>query len=172
MVSNDFLLSIFSSSYDFVYKWGYLGLFIVSLVSSASILFPIPNFVLIFSFGAILNPFFVALSTALGSTIGEGTSYLIGLGGKKVLERKYTKRLKQINKAFKKYGSDLWIFILAATPLPDDVVGIFCGIIRYDLRKYFLAIFLGKFVLSLVLAYAGFYSINWVLNLLGIESVL
>lgn len=160
------LISIGTGGYGIVSKWGYPGLFFVSLISSATIIFPIPSFFLIFTFGAVLNPFFVALISALGAAIGEITSYLIGLGGKKLLEKKYSKQIKKIRKTFEKYGSDLWIFILAATPFPDDIVGIFCGVIKYDLRRYFLALFLGKLVLSLILAFAGYYSVNWVLDYL------
>jgi uncharacterized membrane protein YdjX (TVP38/TMEM64 family) len=158
------LVSIATSSYNFVNKWGYPGLFLVSILSTASIFVPIPNLVLTFTFGAILNPFLVGLVTALGTTIGETTGYLLGLGGKKLLEKKHSKGIKKIKKAFEKYGSDLWIIFLAATPLPDDIAGIFCGIIRYDFKRYFLATLTGKLVLSLMLSYAGYYSLNWVLD--------
>ncbi len=109
----------------------------------------------------------VALITALGSTIGETTGYLLGLGGKRILEKKYKKQIKRVNNMFQKYGSDLWIIILGATPLPDDIAGIFCGLIRYDFKRYFIATFIGKFILSLALAYAGYYSLNWVLDFLS-----
>ena len=162
----NFLVSILTGSTDFVNKWGYLGIFVISLISSASILFPIPTFILIFTFGSTLNPFLVALSSAIGSTIGETTGYLLGLGGKEILEDKYSKQLEKIKKMFKKYGSVIWILIVSATPLPDDVVGIFCGVIRYDFKKYFIATFIGKLILGLILAYAGYYSLNWVLDYL------
>jgi membrane protein YqaA with SNARE-associated domain len=100
----------------------------------------------------------------LGSAIGESTGYLLGLGGKKILEKKYAKGIKRVKKVFEKYGSDFWIILLAVTPLPDDVVGIICGIIKYDFKRYFLAVFIGKLILSLIVAYAGHYSLNWVLD--------
>jgi len=163
----ELLVSISTSSYNFISKWGYIGLFVVSFLGSASIFFPIPNFVFIFTFGAILHPFGVALVTAIGSTLGETTGYLLGLGGKKILDKKYKKKIKRINEMFNKYGSDLWIVILGATPLPDDIAGIFCGLIKYDFKRYFIATFIGKLILSLALAYAGYYSLNWVLDFLS-----
>jgi membrane protein YqaA with SNARE-associated domain len=159
-------LHIILNSHSFVNKWGYIGIFIVSLVGSASIIFPVPSFVVLFTFGAVFNPLLVALLGALGASIGNTTSYLLGLGGKEILEDKYEKRLKQIKSAFQKYGAPFWIFLVHATPLPDDVVGIFCGVIRYDFRKYFLWMFIGQLTLSLILAYSGFYSLNWVLEFL------
>ena len=161
---SNLLISIGTGSYDFIVKWGYAGVFLVSLISSASILLPIPNFILIFTFGSTLNPFLLALFASIGSTIGETTGYLIGLGGKEILEKKYNRQLKRINKMFKKYGSVAWIVILGASPLPDDIAGIFCGVIRYDFKKYFIATFIGKMILYLVLAYSGHYSIGWVLD--------
>lgn len=166
MTLTEIFISIITNSQNFVNKWGYLGIFIVSLVGSSSIIFPLPTFVILFTFGAIFNPFLVGLVGALGTSIGNLTSYLLGLGGKEILENKYSKRLNSIKKIFKKYGAPLWIFLVNVTPLPDDIVGIFCGVIRYDFKKYFIAMFIGQLILSLVLAYAGFYSLNWVLDYL------
>ena len=166
MTLTEIFVSIIMNSQNFVHKWGYLGIFIVSLVGSASIIFPVPIFVILFTFGAIFNPLLVALAGALGSSIGSLTSYFLGLGGKEILEDKHEKKLNDIKKTFKKYGAPFWIFIAHATPLPDDIVGIFCGMIRYDFKKYFIAVFLGQLLLSLVLAYSGYYSLNWMLDYL------
>jgi len=158
------LISIGTGSYNFVSKYGYFGLFVTSLLGSASIIFPLPSLILTFTFGLVLNPFLVGLVTALGSAIGESTGYLLGLGGKRILEKRYAKGIKRVKKTFEKYGSSFWIILLAATPLPDDIVGIICGIIKYDFKKYFIALFIGKLILSLILAYAGYYSLNWILD--------
>ena len=158
------LVSIGYLSYSFISKWGYLGLFAASLFSSSTIFIPIPVFIFVFSFGAVLNPFFVALSSALGSALGEITGYLVGLGGKKLLEKKYEKQIKKIKKTFKKYGADVWLIIAAATPIPNDILTIFCGLIKYDWKRFLIDMFIGYFILCLILAYGGHYSINWVLD--------
>jgi membrane protein YqaA with SNARE-associated domain len=158
------LIYIGTHSYNFVNKYGYFGLFVVSMISTASIFMPFPNFILTFAFGAVLNPFMVAVITALGSSIGETTSYIFGFGSKKVLERKYKNGIQRMKKIFQKYGPDFWIIFVAATPLPDSAIGIFCGLVRYNFKRYFLDVFIGKFILSLILAYAGFYSLHWVLD--------
>lgn len=166
MAITEILIHIITNSHNFVNKWGYLGIFLVSLIGSASIILPLPTFVILFTFGAIFNPLLVALVGALGMSLGNLTSYLLGLGGKEILEDKHSKRLDSIKKTFNKYGAPLWILLVNATPLPDDIVGIFCGVIRYDFRKYFIVMFIGQLILSLVLAYSGFYSLNWVLDYL------
>ncbi len=162
----DKLIWLITHAQTFASNWGYLGIFLVSLLASSSILLPFPSFIVIFSLGAVYNPFFVALSGALGASIGNVTSYVLGLGGKEILEKRYEKKLIKIRETFGKYGAPLWITIVNATPFPDDLVGIFCGIIKYDFKKYFLAMFLGQFILALILAYSGFYSLTWILDFL------
>ncbi|MCX8195412.1 MAG: hypothetical protein N3G22_04905, partial [Candidatus Micrarchaeota archaeon] len=35
---------------------GYIGVFLISLISSATVLFPLPGFAVVFAMGAFLNP--------------------------------------------------------------------------------------------------------------------
>ena len=169
MALTELFLELILKSNNFVAKYGYFGIFIISFVSSASIFLPIPYFILLFTFGATLNPVIFAVVAAFGASIGKTVSYIIGLGGKELLEKKYDKQLKKFKKTFEKYNPAIWLFLIGATPLPDDPVVILCGMIRYDFRKYFIALFLGKLVLSLILTLAGFYSITWVLHYFKLE---
>jgi len=93
---SEFFLEIVLKSNNFVDKYGYFGIFIISLLSSLSPFLPIPYFVLLFTFGPVLNPFFLALIAALGASIGKTLSYVIGLGGKELLEKKFNKQLKKL----------------------------------------------------------------------------
>jgi len=164
------VISILTNTYSFVYKWGYIGIFITSLLGAASLfIFPLPTSTLPFVFGGVLNPFLVGIFAACGATIGEVTSYIMGLGSKELLEKKYSKKLEKVRETFERYGSFYWIIITVLTPLPTDVAGIFCGMIKYDLRKFLLGVFIGKLILSLTLAYAGHYSVTWVLDFFGIQ---
>jgi membrane protein DedA with SNARE-associated domain len=147
-----------------VTTYGYLGLFLVNLIGSATIIFPLPSSIFVFASGAVLNPFFVGLSSAIGCAIGELTGFALGTGGRKVIEGKWKKHIVKVEGWFEKYGG-FWIIILfAATPLPDDIVGIVAGTLKYPIKKFFLASFIGKLILNLILAYAGFYGLNWVMS--------
>jgi len=143
---------------------GYLGLVIVSLVGSATVFFPLPVAGLIFIFGGIFNPWLVGLFAAIGCTLGELTGYVIGKGGSKILEKKHEKFLKIGERWFKKNRGFFCIFIFAATPLPCDIAGILGGMLNYNIKKFILASFLGKWIMNLTIAFGGFYGINWVLN--------
>ncbi len=150
---------------------GYFGVFLSSLIGSATIVFPAPSFVLIITSGAFLNPVVVALAAALGSALGEFTGYLVGYEGKKLLQNKvhlekpaYKKWLDKISRLAGTYKMPFVIFAFALLPLPFDFVGIFCGTIRYDAKKFFVATLLGKLGKSLILAYAGFFGLHWIMD--------
>jgi len=147
---------------------GYLGVFIVCLVGSASIILPVPAFIVIFIAGGFLNPFLVALCAGLGCAIGELTGYGLGIGGRELIARKYSELLIKTKNWIEKRGAFLMIIIFALTPLPDDLIGILCGMINYDIKRFFIASFIGKFILSLAIALAGYYGINWLFSVLVI----
>ncbi|MFH1445271.1 MAG: VTT domain-containing protein [Nanoarchaeota archaeon] len=146
---------------------GYLGVFLVSLIGSASIFFPVPAFIVIFAAGVFLNPWLVGLIAGIGSAIGELTGYLLGFGGRKVAETKYEKQLEKTKKWVDRRGAFFVIFLFALTPLPDDIAGIIAGVIEYDIKKFFIATLIGKIILSVGIALAGFYGMNWILGLIA-----
>lgn len=154
--------------------FGYLGVFIASVIGSASVILPMPLFVLIFFAGGFLNPFLVGIMAGIGSAIGELIAYAVGFGSRKIIDRKKRKVKSNLIKWFRigeswmhRRGGFFVVFIFALTPLPDDIIGIICGSIKYDLKKFFIACALGKILLSLGIAYAGYYGVTWVLQYLG-----
>jgi len=151
---------------------GYFGVFLASTIGSATVIFPVPIFIIIFAAGAVFNPFIVGIVAGIGSAIGELVAYGVGFGGGKLLKKririKQRKRLSKGKKWLQSSGGFFLVFIFAATPLPTDVIGIICGSIKYDIKKFFLACMLGKILSCLILAYAGFYGINWMLSFFGL----
>jgi membrane protein YqaA with SNARE-associated domain len=140
-------------------NYGYFGVLISSFITSATIIIPLPTHVFIFAFGTLLNPFLVGLSAGVGSTLGEFTGYLIGKGGNKLLETKYEKKIKQLERGFDKWGAYFIIFG-AATPFPFDIIGIFCGSINYNVRKFLVATFIGKTLIFILIAAGGSSAIS------------
>lgn len=167
MVLEAFIRDFIAWSQAFVSDWGYLGLFIVNFISAASIILPVPSFFLVFLFGGILNPWLVALVSSAGNALGELTGYAVGFGSEKVIERRYKKLLARTKLWIERHGIFPIIVLFGATPLPDDVVGILAGVIKYNWKKFLLASFIGKLILNLVLAWGGFYGMSWVLHYLG-----
>jgi membrane protein YqaA with SNARE-associated domain len=154
---------------NFAGQYGYFGIFLISLLGSMSIFFPIPYTVIIFTIAPFFDPLLVALASGLGSAIGEFSGYLLGLGGRKIISEKRKRQMNALLKIFGKYGP-IAIFIFALTPLPDDLLFIPLGVIGYSFLKAFIPAIIGKICMSLTIAYSARYTITIIKDIFGIES--
>lgn len=138
---------------------GYLGVFLVTLLSNATVIFPAPSLVLPFTMGAVLSPWLVALVAAVGAALGELTGYLAGYTGQAIVEdRAAFDRLRRWMQH--KRSAALLIFLLAFLPLPlMDLAGIAAGALRMPLRRFLFWCFLGKWFKLTLVALAGAWSI-------------
>ena len=156
-----------------VHTFGYLGVFLASLIGSATIILPVPSFALVIAAGSQLDPLWVGIISGAGAAMGELTGYGLGYGiyhaRNKFNQRKTKKEKKELGgwkKTFnhwfhnRRLGFAL-IVIFSFTPLPDDILGLFCGATKYDVKKFFLATLIGKIMLGLVLAYAGLLGLEF-----------
>jgi uncharacterized membrane protein YdjX (TVP38/TMEM64 family) len=142
--------------------YGYLGAFLISLLSSATIILPIPGLALIFALGAAYDPFLVGLAAGAGSALGEITGYMAGYSGQIVL--KNNKTYLSMERWMKRRGSVV-IFVLAFVPNPlFDLAGAAAGALRYPIWKFLLVCFLGKTPKSILVAFAGAWTLDWVLE--------
>jgi len=151
--------------------YGYLGVFLISFIGALSIFFPIPYTVVIFTLGStrLFDPLLVALAAGVGSAIGEFSGYFIGVGGRKAISERYRKKMDVLMRLFDKHGSFV-IFIFALTPLPDDLLFIPLGVMRYSFVKAFIPALIGKFFMSLIIVYSGQYSVQMIRDVFGVEE--
>ena len=147
-------LSLLSWMEWFARTYGYLGAFLVSIFGTLTIVFPIPYTVTIYILGSMLNPILLGLVCGAGSVIGEMSAYLVGLGGKKLLEKRYGERLDAAKRLFERFGA-LIIFLFALLPLPDDLILIPLGMMGYSLKTVLIACFLGKVAMGIIVAAGG-----------------
>ncbi|MGD8543854.1 MAG: VTT domain-containing protein [Candidatus Bathyarchaeota archaeon] len=150
----------------FAMQYGYFGVFFISLIGSLSIIIPIPYTILIYIMGATLNPILVAIASGFGSAVGEFSGYALGYYGRAVISEERQRKMDFMVKVFNRYGF-FAIFFFALTPLPDDLLFIPLGIMRYKFAKAFVPSFLGKLLMSFILAYSGRLSIGFIRQLLG-----
>lgn len=157
-------------------QYGYLGIFLISLVGALSIFFPIPYTVAIFTLAGlkaggtwVFEPIWIAVAAGIGSAIGELSGYLIGVGGRKAISGRYKKKMDLLVRVFDKYGLVV-IFLFALTPLPDDLLFIPLGVMRYDIVRAFIPALIGKFCMNLIVAYSGRFSIEIIRDIFGVES--
>jgi membrane protein YqaA with SNARE-associated domain len=154
---------------DIAQSYGYLGVFLISLIGSSSIIIPIPYMVIIFSLGMqrnLFNPFLLAISGGVGSAIGEFIGYFLGYFGRTVISEKQQNKMNYVLRLFRRYGS-ISIFIFALTPLPDDLLFIPLGIMRYSFIKAFIPCIIGKILMCFIVAYGGYLSIGAIEALFG-----
>lgn len=143
---------------QFAHQFGYFGVFIISFIGSVSIVFPVPYTIVIYLLGAVLDPFFVAVSGGLGSALGEFSGYTLGYYGRTVVSEKRRRKMDYMVKVFDRYGPAA-IFFFALTPLPDDLLFIPLGVMRYPFWKAFIPALFGKMLMTFILAYSGQQSI-------------
>jgi len=153
---SEFLISLANT-------YGLIGVFLIGFLSSFTLFIPSPAFFVVFLLGSVINPLPLGIAAGLGSATGELTSYYAGYSVN-FMAKKYRKKFMHIEKIFQKYKAPIIIFIFSATPLPFDIVGIFCGTVRYSVRKFFIATLAGKLVKFTVIAYAGYLGLTLAFN--------
>ena len=145
--------------------YGYIGAFAISLLSTASLLFPIPGIVVVFVLGHVLNPLLLGLVAAAGMALGETTGYMVGCGGRGLLENR--RLYLTVERWMERWGS-LAIFLFALFPNPlFDLGGAACGALGFPLWKFLLFVFLGRTLRCVGIAYAGALSLPWVIDVLS-----
>jgi membrane protein YqaA with SNARE-associated domain len=143
----------------------------ISLFGNIVPFLPVPYLVAIFPLALYLNPILVALGVGVGATLGKCVSYLIGRGGFSLLGESRKKELQCLSSLLGKYGV-IAVYIFAAFPLPDDIVVIPFGLMKYNFPKFLLALFLGKLTLGVIVAYASVFGWGILSWLVGGDNIL
>lgn len=163
---------------DIVRHYGALGVFIASITEE--VIAPIPSAIIVVSAGfALLGGetfgwplighavFGLALPAAFGITIGCVIFYgIVAYVGKRIITRwgRYVgvswQDMEKIRAFIEKgYRDDIVIFICRSVPfLPSTAVNIFCGLIRYDIKKFIIITFFGAWIRATIFAFIGWYA--------------
>ncbi|MBI4336644.1 MAG: hypothetical protein HY683_02290 [Chloroflexi bacterium] len=141
----------------------YPGVFLLSLIGSASIVVPVPGLASVCAGAPLLqlNPVVIAIVAGAGEALGELTGYLAGFSGRALVER-YPLYRRLAGWTERRGGFVLFAFSVIPNPL-FDIVGIAGGSLRYPLHLFLLIVFLGKALKDLGIAYGC---------LLGLEAFL
>jgi membrane protein DedA with SNARE-associated domain len=126
--------------------------FILNIIPFAgpSNLFIASNVALAFN----VDPLTIGILVAFGSASAKFIHYLVTFFVGKFIGEKRRKRLDVAGAKLKRWAF-LALFVVAATPLPDEPVIIPLGLLRYNPAKLFAAYFAGKLVVALAGAYLG-----------------
>ena len=158
-----YVYDIRSRIQDFA-AYGYPGIFLVALLSNATVFLPAPGVAVVFAMGSLFPPFAVALVAGTGGALGELSGYLAGFGGQGIIER--TALYDRIHPWVIKYGG--WaILVFAAIPNPFfDLAGLAAGVSKMPVWQFLLFCWIGQIIKMSLFALAGAYSIGWLAGLL------
>lgn len=155
----------FAARVENIEIYGYPGVFLLSLLASATIIFPAPSVAVAFAMGNVLNPLAVALAAGAGAALGELTGYLAGYTGQALIP--HSDAYDRLERLTRRYGG--WaILVLAMIPNPAfDIAGAVAGAMRMPVGTFLLFAFIGKTIKMLVTALAGAYSLDWLTTLIA-----
>ena len=157
-------------------QYGYLGVFLVSILASATVIAFVPSVPVIFTLGGVLNPFLVGLTAGVGEAMGELVSYFAGRSGHAFfLKGRATSTdnsrglYSRLEKLIRTRGS-LALFLSSAVFNPFfSMIGATAGAMRFPPWKFFLVVWAGKTVKWTILALVGWGLLAGLLRLLGID---
>jgi membrane protein DedA with SNARE-associated domain len=138
--------------------YGYPGIFLLSFMAYATVLLPAPGIALIFSLGAVLNPFAVGLAAGAGAALGEISGYMVGFSGQAIIEKaSIYARLMQ----WMKLNGILTVLLLSAIPNPFfDLAGAAAGASRMPMKKFLFWCWIGETIKMTFFAFTGAFSLS------------
>lgn len=136
-------------------SFGYLGVFLVTLLANATVVIPVPYYGLVARLATHLNVPTVVLLGALGSAVGESVAFFAGRSGRGAVEetRLYRWVQRQLTHPWRSFAV---LFLLAAPPNPAfDVAGLTAGAMGLPFWMFFAAVFLGRIVRLVIIVLLG-----------------
>lgn len=152
-------------------RYGYFGVFIISIITGGTVLIPIPGLLVVFTLGSILEPFLVGVLAGIGEALGSVAIYVMGYSGHATIEKlgKIDHRLTTRFENWLHRRGALAVFLMSSitNPLfyPFAMVS---GAIHLGLFKFFLTCWAGKTIKGMGVAYLGHYGLGSILRLIGI----
>jgi uncharacterized membrane protein YdjX (TVP38/TMEM64 family) len=146
-------------------QYGYAAVFLVGLVSNATLILPVPGLAVSSVMGGVLNPWVVGIVGGVSQALGELTGYMAGYSGQTWVDENRT--YDRLARWIQRYGVPV-IFVLAVIPNPVfDVGGMIAGALRLPVWQFLASCTAGKVIKNILFALAGYYGIEALLNLFG-----
>lgn len=130
-----------------------LNYFIFMIVSST--LIPLPSDAAVIAAGAsqIADVALIAVIGGIGNVIGATVDYYLGMNLPK--HGKLFQKIEPYLEKFKR-NAFLWILLGGFTPFPFEPFRLASGYVCYDIKKYWLAVFLSRTPRFYLLAWLGY----------------
>jgi membrane protein DedA with SNARE-associated domain len=165
----------------YLQRFGLLGVLVVAFIAGSTFsvtAIPVPYWVVVFTLPGLMSAqwgwwsaIWVGLVSALGASLGQLITFMIGYGGRGLSEKLSSKiNSKLYDRAMnwaQRHGS--WaVFLMSAMVNPLHLpMTIAIATLRYPPHKFFIFCFLGVAVKSLVIAFCGYFGFTSLFTFLG-----
>ena len=143
---------LFQDRFSAAESAAYPAIFLLALVSNATVIIPAPGLLAVCAAATTLSPLLVGLFAGAGWTLGETTGYLAGYSGRGMVQQ--SRIYLRIQPWMQRRG---WVvlFLFALAPNPAfDLAGIAAGAARIPLWQFYSSVGAGKTIRAVGLAYA------------------
>jgi len=138
----------------------YLYLFVNAFISAT--FFPLGSEALLLYYLSINFSFIYLLFIAsIGNTMGSILNYYFGLKGEEFLVKKNMinkQNISKYKKYFDKYGS--YTLLLSWMPIIGDAFTLIAGMLKYDIKKFVILVFIAKFLRYAFVIYTFYFFSN------------
>lgn len=144
--------------------YGYFGAFLSALIGNLTIIFVFPYTIITFFLATQgLDPILLGVLTGVGAFLGELSGYIIGRWGSKKFQAAKPEAYDALERIvdYRPKFVQWLLFLFSLLPLPDDVLFIPLGMLRYPVWKLTWPSVLGKIGAALVITYAGNFAIKY-----------
>lgn len=162
-------------------QYGLLGMLIVaflggSLLSIMAV--PVPYWLIVFTLPSILAsqfglgaPVLVGLISALGASLGQLLTFMLGYGSRDLSQKlayKFNRGFYDRAMRWAEHHGSLAVFVMSAMVNPLHLpMTLAIASLRYPSWKFFLFCFLGNAVKSIFIAFCGYFGLNSLFHFLG-----
>jgi len=156
---------------DFGISNGLWAALLISFFGNTSILIVVPYSYVVWALAIITShanalqdwfPIVLGIISGLGAGVGEFTSYVVGRlfgSSKKLVNTTLGQRFENMRQIFERHPRSIpfIVYLFAVTPLPDDVILVPFGVMKYSYWKTVIPCMLGKMTLCILIACAGYF---------------
>jgi membrane protein YqaA with SNARE-associated domain len=158
-------------------QFGYLGVFLITMLGSATVIAGIPGVPFVFAMAGVLPWYLVALVAGIGEAIGELVIYMAGRTGHafflkdRFIEAQNNQDARGIYPRLQRWvhaKGALALFLSSAVFNPFfSLIGATAGATRFPAWKFFGAVWAGKTVKWMVISLLGYAILSSILGILN-----
>jgi membrane protein YqaA with SNARE-associated domain len=147
---------LFSNMETFFINYGLAGIFLATILAGTIIPLGSPALVAAAALFGV-NPIQLILVASVGFTLGMTINYALAykLGRPYVAKKFPQDNLEDINRAWNKWGTILYIIFGLIPVLPVELLSFICGLLKTHISKFLLISFIPRLIVFTLIVYFG-----------------